>query len=48
VNTEQLEFNHWPADLEPVLHEKGSGSMVEETVKTYYPAGMKSQGDLFS
>lgn len=47
VDTEELPFNHWPADLEPVLHEKEAGIMVEETVRTYYPPGMKTQGNLF-
>jgi len=47
VDTEELPFNHWPADMEPVLHEKEAGIMVEETVRTYYPPGMKTQGNLF-
>lgn len=52
INTEELQFNHWPADpqeeaQELVVHEKEAMTVVEETLRTYYPAGMK-QGDLFS
>jgi len=47
---EELQFNHWPDDLEPVLAgaERPSGTIVESTVRTYYPPGMKPQGDLFN
>jgi putative SOS response-associated peptidase YedK len=48
IDTEQLEFNHWPADLEPVLHEKEKETMVEEIVRTYYTPDMDKQGNLFS
>lgn len=46
---EELPFNHWPDDLEPVLAgvEKPQMNVVESTVKTYYPPGVK-QGDLFN
>jgi len=46
---EELPFNHWPDDLEPVLagDEQLAGTVVESTVRTYYPPGMK-QGDLFN
>jgi len=48
IGTEELQFNHWPSDLEPVLHEEQEeGTIVEETARTYYSPGMK-QGDLFS
>lgn len=42
LDTEVLLFNHWPSDLAPVLHEKENGTMEEEMVRTYYPAGMKA------
>jgi putative SOS response-associated peptidase YedK len=47
---EELQFNHWPEDLEPVLAGAGrpSGTAVESTVRTYHPPGMNPQGDLFS
>jgi putative SOS response-associated peptidase YedK len=48
IDTEQLAFNHWPADLEPVLQEKEQRATDEETISTYYPPGIKTQGDLFS
>jgi putative SOS response-associated peptidase YedK len=47
IDTEVLEFDHWPTDLELVFHEREQGTMVEQTVRTYYPPGMK-QRDLFS
>jgi putative SOS response-associated peptidase YedK len=47
MDTEELQFNHWPADLEPAMHEQEEMTVVEETIRTYYPPGMK-QGDLFS
>lgn len=47
VDTEELAFNYWPADQEPAMHDE-SGTVVEQTVRTYYPRGMKPQGDLFS
>jgi putative SOS response-associated peptidase YedK len=47
IDTEELAFNHWPADLEPVLHE-GEGTLVEQIGRTSYSPGIKSQGDLFS
>jgi hypothetical protein len=39
---EELQFNHWPEDLEPVLAGAGrpSGTVVESTVRTYYPPGV--------
>ncbi|MCQ6958292.1 SOS response-associated peptidase family protein [Mucilaginibacter aquariorum] len=48
IDTEELEFNHWPRDLEPVLHGGEEGTKVEEAVKTSYPPAVKKQGDLFS
>ena len=47
---EELQFNHWPDDLEPVLvgAERPSGTVVESIVRTYYPPGMNPQGDLFN
>ncbi len=47
---EELPFNHWPEDLEPVLAgaEQNTGKIVESTVRTYYPPGMNLQGDLFN
>lgn len=50
IDTEELEFNHWPDDLEPVLAgvERPSMTVVESTVKTYHPPAMNPQGDLFS
>jgi putative SOS response-associated peptidase YedK len=47
VDTEELQFNHWPADLEPSLHGKREMVMAEETTGTYYPERMSGQGDLF-
>ena len=47
IATEELEFNHWPADLEPILHEHPESTIVEQTVRTYYTANFK-QGDLFN
>jgi len=37
VGTEELEFNHWPDDLEPWPHEAPEPVTVEQTVTTYYP-----------
>jgi putative SOS response-associated peptidase YedK len=49
INKEVLLFDHWPADLEPLPDEQtDEGTMVVETVRTYYPPGMKIQRDLFS
>ena len=45
---EELEFDHWPADLVPFLQGEEEGTMVEETVRTYYPPGMEIPRDLFS
>lgn len=47
---EELPFNHWSEDLEPVLAgaERAQGTVVETTVRTYYPPGMSPQGDLFN
>ncbi|NOW96098.1 SOS response-associated peptidase [Mucilaginibacter sp. SG564] len=47
---EELPFNHWPDDLEPVAADLDRPRMtvVESTVRTYYPPGMKKQGDLFN
>jgi len=46
---EELEFNAWPDDLEPVTGIlQPEGILVESTVRTYYPPGMAEQGDLFS
>ncbi|WP_345952937.1 SOS response-associated peptidase family protein [Mucilaginibacter sp. PAMB04168] len=47
VDTEELQFNYWPADLEPVGQEQEEMVVVDETVRTYYPPSIK-QGDLFS
>lgn len=46
--SEELEFNHWPADPDFVPREKEEGIIVEETIRTYYPPGMQPHGDLFS
>jgi putative SOS response-associated peptidase YedK len=50
VDAEELQFNHWPDDLEPVLTgaERPAMTMVESVVRTYYPPGMNPQGDLFN
>jgi putative SOS response-associated peptidase YedK len=50
MKKEELLFNHWPADLEPLPEEEEEeeGTMVIQTLRTYYPPGMKIQGDLFS
>jgi len=47
MDTEELQFNHWPAGTEAAPHGEEEMAVVEETVRTYYPPGMK-QGDLFS
>src|ERR1700744_6426423 len=46
---EELPFNHWPDDLEPVLEgvERPKGTIVESPVRTYCPPFMKPQGELF-
>jgi len=41
MDTEELQFNHWPAGTEAVQHREEEMVMVEETVRTYYPSGMK-------
>jgi putative SOS response-associated peptidase YedK len=48
--TEELQFNHWPEDLEPVMAGAGRspGTVAESTVRTFYPQGMNPQGDLFN
>lgn len=45
---EELPFNHWPHDLEPVFAGTNitSGNFVENTIRTYNSPGMK-QGELF-
>jgi putative SOS response-associated peptidase YedK len=48
MDTEELQFNHWPAGTEAVPHREEEMAVVEETVRTYYPRGMTGQGDLFS
>jgi hypothetical protein len=50
VDAEELQFNHWPDDLEPVLTgaERPAMTMVESVVRTYYPPDMNPQGDLFN
>jgi hypothetical protein len=48
INTEELQFNHWPADLEPVLHGEEEGAVVEQMAGAHYFAGTGNQGDLFS
>src|SRR6187402_1930251 len=47
---EELPFNHWPDDLEPIFAgaERREPTVVESTVRTFYPAGMNPQGDLFN
>lgn len=45
---EELEFDHWPADLVPFLEGEEEGTMVDEIVTTYYPPGMNPQADFFS
>lgn len=44
---EELAFDHWPADLVPFLEGEEEGTVVEQTVRTWYPPGMTKQGDLF-
>jgi len=46
---EELQFNHWPDDLEPVMagSERPLGTTVESTVRTYYQPGMHPQAGLF-
>jgi putative SOS response-associated peptidase YedK len=46
---EELQFNHWPDDLEPVFAgaEQPSATVVESTVRTSYPPGM-TRSDLFN
>jgi len=48
-DAEELPFNHWPDDMEPVLAggEREAENVVESKSKTFYPQGMKPQGDLF-
>ena len=48
VDGEQLQFNHWPSDLEPVFHAIEEGETPEEPAATYSPPGKSKQGDLFS
>jgi len=48
IDTEELEFNHWPEDLEPVLHSGDEGAIVKEAIRTHYPPALNKQGDLFS
>jgi len=46
---EELEFNAWPDELEPVSGKpQPEMVVVENTVRTYYPPGMAEQGDLFN
>ncbi|WP_432328012.1 SOS response-associated peptidase [Mucilaginibacter sp. P25] len=46
---EELEFNAWPDDLEPVTGiPQPETIVVESIVRTYYPPRMAEQGDLFS
>jgi len=47
INTEELQFGHWPADPETVVAEKEEMVMAGETGRSYDPRGM-DQGDLFS
>jgi putative SOS response-associated peptidase YedK len=47
LNTEELQFNHWPADPNPVPQEEEEMVVVEDIVRTYYPRAVK-QGNLFS
>jgi hypothetical protein len=44
IDTEQLEFDHWPAGPEPVLNE---ATLAEATARSYAPPVMSGQGDLF-
>lgn len=46
INTEELQFNHWPEEQEQVSDK--DMVLVGETITTYYPSGIKKQGDLFS
>ncbi|MEB0280698.1 SOS response-associated peptidase family protein [Mucilaginibacter sp. 10B2] len=48
VDTEELQFNHWPAGLEAVTDERKELVMVGETARNNYSRGMEGQGDLFS
>jgi putative SOS response-associated peptidase YedK len=46
---EELVFNAWPDDLEPVTGEiKPELVDTENAAKSYYPPGMAKQGDLFN
>lgn len=47
IGTEELEFNFWPADLEPWPYVAPEPVIVESKVTTWYP-GKPKQGDLFS
>jgi putative SOS response-associated peptidase YedK len=47
IYDETLTFDHWPADPEPVMHQRGEAAVLQSPVRTYHPPGM-SQGDLFN
>jgi len=48
IDTEELTFNHWPADPVTALHQKEPMAMVEQTLGNNYPHILSRQGDLFS
>jgi putative SOS response-associated peptidase YedK len=48
IDTEELAFNHWPEDLEPVFHGIADRPLMKEKVSTYHPLRLGSQSDLFS
>lgn len=48
VDTEELQFDYWPAEVEAIPHQKEEMMLVEETLRSYHPRVMTGQGDLFS
>jgi hypothetical protein len=48
INTEELQFNHWPLEQEQVFDKNEEMVLVGETALAYYPPRINKQGDLFS
>jgi putative SOS response-associated peptidase YedK len=48
INTEELQFNHWPVEQEQVPNEREEMVLVGETMPAYHPPRINKQGDLFS
>jgi len=48
INTEELQFNHWPVEQELVSDKNQEMVLVGETAPAYYPHRINKQGDLFS